>query len=350
MDTRELISQRGTRATGPGLLIRPYAGPIDHAAMAAIGTAALRASGRVETARPAQFDNDYANLVNCDPYRHALLIEVDGEPQAYGRAWWSDRTSGERAFEAIQRVRPDGPAEAVGRALLVALEGLTEAMVREVGRAGRPTMAVRYALGREVASQAFLGSVGYRLVRRSFELVRGGFDDIPELPLPDGFEVRSVDPADAATIRRVFEFDAEVFRDHWGEGSELGSEASFRAFIGDPSFDPRLWQIAWDGDRIAGHILNFLDEPEADGTLRGWTESIAVGRPYRRRGLASALLARSLRTVRDAGATEAALGVDAQNENRALDLYQRLGFRIVAEDLEYHRPIARDDDPTESRS
>ncbi len=350
MDTRELTSQRGTGAAEPRLRIRPYAGPIDHAAMAAIGTAALRAGGRVEAARPAQFDNDYANLVNCDPYRHALLIEVDGEPWAYGRAWWSDRTSGERSFEAIQRVRPDGPAEAVGTALLVALEGLTEAMVRAVGRGDRPAVAVRYALGREVASQAFLVSIGYRPVRRSFELVRRGFDGIPELPLPDGLEIRPVDPADAATIRRVFEFGAEVFRDHWGEGAELGSEASFRAFIGDPSFDPRLWQIAWDGPRIAGHILNFLDEPEADGTVRGWTESIAVGRPYRRRGLASALLARSLRTVRDAGATEAALGVDAQNENRALDLYQRLGFRVVAEDLEYHRAIARDDDPTESRS
>ncbi len=51
------------------------------------------------------------------------------------------------------------------------------------------------------------------------------------------------------------------------------------------------------------------------------------------------MLAESLRIVRDAGATRAALGVDQQNPNEAQTLYERLGFRVTVEELEYHRPL-----------
>ncbi len=78
---------------------------------------------------------------------------------------------------------------------------------------------------------------------------------------------------------------------------------------------------------------------EADGTRVGWTEPIAVRKPGRRRGLARALLAESLRTVRDAGAARAALSVDQQNPNQALRLYESLGYRLTAEELEYHKAL-----------
>ncbi len=87
-------------------------------------------------------------------------------------------------------------------------------------------------------------------------------------------------------------------------------------------------------------------EPEPDGTAVGWTESIAVRKPYRRRGIASAMLAESLRIVRDAGAARAALGVDQQNPNEAQTLYERLGFRVTLEELEYQRPRATSRGPT----
>ena len=60
---------------------------------------------------------------------------------------------------------------------------------------------------------------------------------------------------------------------------------------------------------------------------------------YRRRGVARALLARSLRTVRDAGAARAALGVDTENVNRALDLYEGLGFRLISDEFVYQGPV-----------
>jgi ribosomal protein S18 acetylase RimI-like enzyme len=60
---------------------------------------------------------------------------------------------------------------------------------------------------------------------------------------------------------------------------------------------------------------------------RGYTEGIFTLREWRGRGIASALIARNLRLLRDRGMTEAALSVDTENPSGALGLYERHGFR-----------------------
>jgi ribosomal protein S18 acetylase RimI-like enzyme len=77
------------------------------------------------------------------------------------------------------------------------------------------------------------------------------------------------------------------------------------------------------------------------GVRRGWLEHISVRAPWRRRGLARAMTAESLRRLRDAGMTEAMLGVDADNPTGALGLYQRLGFEVDARSTAYRRPLTR---------
>jgi ribosomal protein S18 acetylase RimI-like enzyme len=208
--------------------------------------------------------------------------------------------------------------------------------------AGREAYLSRYARGSETAAIARLERGGYRVARRWAEMSRPDFAAIPALAPPDGIELTRIDPAlasDEAMLRRVFEVGVEVFADHYGEATP--TEADWRKFVESPQTQPALWCIATDvtSGEIAGHILNYLGEPEPDGAIVGWTESIAVRAPYRRRGLASAMLAESLRIVRDAGASRAALGVDQQNPNQAMTLYERLGFRVKLEDLEFHRPI-----------
>ena len=61
---------------------------------------------------------------------------------------------------------------------------------------------------------------------------------------------------------------------------------------------------------------------------RGWLQSVFTRRPWRRRGLATALIARSLVVLRERGQTSAALGVDADNPSGALGLYEGLGFAV----------------------
>ena len=133
----------------------------------------------------------------------------------------------------------------------------------------------------------------------------------------------------------------EAFRDHWGFVPP--EETNYQEWISSPVFDPQLWMVGWDAatGQIAGSIQNFVNraENEARGRQRGYTEGIFVRRPWRKRGLARALLTRSLQMWKDLGYTEAALGVDAQNTSGALNLYQSVGFRVYRRETTYRKEL-----------
>ncbi len=86
-------------------------------------------------------------------------------------------------------------------------------------------------------------------------------------------------------------------------------------------------------------MLPIIDaaENERFGRRRGWIDSVSVRRPWRRRGVARALLVRGLATLRDRGLDEAVLGVDADNPTGALGLYESVGFALHRRSAVYRK-------------
>jgi ribosomal protein S18 acetylase RimI-like enzyme len=195
-----------------------------------------------------------------------------------------------------------------------------------------------YALEIEPGATALYADQGYVPIRFGFEMRRSITGALPDHPLPAGLELRPVTPDHH---RAIFDADDEAFRDHWGH-RDL-DEGDFRARFEHPETDTSLWCVAWDGDRVAGSVLNyvFADENEQLGIRRGWLEHVSVRRPWRGRGLAKALCAASFRVLRERGMDEAWLGVDAANPTGALGLYERLGFGVVRKWFAYGRPEDR---------
>ena len=70
---------------------------------------------------------------------------------------------------------------------------------------------------------------------------------------------------------------------------------------------------------------------------RGYTEFISVRRPWRRIGLARALIVRSLQAQKDAGMTESALWVDSENLSGANMVYEACGFVVHKRATVYHK-------------
>ncbi|HEX5589003.1 MAG TPA: GNAT family N-acetyltransferase, partial [Candidatus Limnocylindrales bacterium] len=301
-------------------------------------------NGDREVGTVADFDNHYAHLDQAALPHDCAIVELDGLVVAYGRASWAELADGSAQVESILNIRPD----ARGRGVEELLAGHAIRRARELNAdpavtGGRRGNLVVFVSGRDQVQRTVLAGLGFRITGHGAQLIRPDFEAIPDLRLPGDLEVRPIDPADRVMHRRVWEASARAFADSAGE--EKPTEEKYDEFINDPSFAPHLWQVAFDGDRIAGQILNYLGDVEADGTRIGWTEGISVQPEYRRRGLARALLARSLRVVRDAGATCAGLGVDLQNPNQAVELYQSMGYRIVSENFEYTlEPTAMLDD------
>lgn len=249
-------------------------------------------------------------------------VRASRQPQANGEVW----------VEGILNIDPD--VRGLGVEALLVEHALRRAgkIIEEAGR-DATTRLIVYVTGRDEDQRLILETRGLRRVRRSAQLMRTVLDDIPDVPIPTGFEVRPISDHDQVMHRRVFDADAHAFADSYGQQAK--SEAEFDEFIHMPTFDPTLWRVAFRGDDIAGQVLSYMGERAPDGSRSGWIALVAVQPEYRRLGLARALLAASLRAVRDNGATSAALGVDTQNPNQALTLYESLGFRIVSETYEY---------------
>ena len=169
-------------------------------------------------------------------------------------------------------------------------------------------------------------------------MVRPINDPLPEAPMPPGLEVR---PSTAEHARLVWDALQEAFSESWG--FVRGTEDSFHRWISSPGFDPSIWKVAWDGEEVAGMVLNFVDSdnPIVAGRKRGWTDPICVRKPWRRLGLARSLLVQSIRMFRELGFDETALGVDTQNPNHALNLYEGVGYKMIRKGTTYRKKLER---------
>ena len=313
-------------------VLRAYRGPEDHPDMSRVAAAARTHDGEHDAGTVADIDNHYAHLDQAALPRDCTLAVLDGRVVAYGRASLGPLAAGGHRVSSIAFVDPDARGRGVEE-LLVRHAVRRAAEIIESDPDGASMRVVLYVNGAHGELVRIAEDRGFQRVRRFAQLIRPNVEDIPEIRLPAGFEVRPISLDDRAMHRRIFDAGARAFADSYGE--EAASDEGFDEFIHMSSFEPALWRVAFDGERIAGQILSFRGEPEADGSFIGWTEAISVQAEYRRRGLARALLAASLRAVRDVGATSAGLGVDTQNPNRALTLYESLGYRIVSETFDY---------------
>jgi mycothiol synthase len=321
----------------PGLLLRPVRWPEEAHLMTDVNNASRLAGGSLFVITVEMIRSFYDHLVNSDLAIDLRLAEVDGRPVGYVRVEWTDENRGDRVHSAALFVTPDAPAGTFAALLdwgLFRHLGIAEAQ----GTIERPRTAGITTMLETREARATLDARGFVPVRYSFEMLRPSLDDIPDRALPAGIEVR---PADASQLRRIWEAEVEAFAAHWGAGADDGSEERWQELLADPLQDLALWQVAWEGDQIAGMVRPFInaDENARLGVSRGWCENISTRAPWRGRGVASALISRALHALRDRGMNQAALGVDAQNETGALRLYRRMGFIEVARETEWRRPL-----------
>ena len=83
--------------------------------------------------------------------------------------------------------------------------------------------------------------------------------------------------------------------------------------------------VAIDGDDIAGICLTNVGSTEAPDLLH--VRIVGVRRPWRRRGLATALLQHAFNVAYGAGQGGVMLGVDSNNISGATRLYTRAGMK-----------------------
>jgi ribosomal protein S18 acetylase RimI-like enzyme len=162
----------------------------------------------------------------------------------------------------------------------------------------------------------------------------------PVSTLPEG--IRIITFAEMPDGLAVYRVDVEAFADHFGHvpQEEESGYKRFRHFtIEDDEFDPTLWFLAMDGDEIAGISLCWHKDNE-DPDM-GWVSTLGVRRPWRRQGLALALLYHSFGEFYRRGKPRAGLGVDAASLTGATRLYEKAGMH-VSRQFDAYEKVLRD--------
>lgn len=323
----------------PELSFRYYQGKSDHPVLIDLYNAINEHANIDERETQKNFDAIYANLRNCKPQEDMILAEVGGKLAASGRVSWSEEMEGDYIYSTRNDTHPDW----LNSSLQDAIQTWTEGRGREIS-AGHPVEADKYfeswVSETQTAKIAMLRRFGFFEERYFFEMFRRLSDFVPAAKLPDGLEVRPVTPDH---YRPIWDALNEAFRDHWGhvEGTEDDFQRWLKRIGEIDGYAPELWKVAWEGDMVAGMVLNgvFEEENQALGIKRGWTDPICVRRHWRKLGLATALIYQSLAMFKEMGMSQGALGVDTINPSGALKLYQNCGYVSHQQWMAFRKPF-----------
>ena len=287
----------------------------DAAAIAGVLNAHGRATGG-STAETAAAIESWFGLESLDPANDMFVALESGTVAGYAdvAAPSAARDGGPGVVYLDVRALPgrDG-----------ALDALLDAVLRRA--------CERAPSGAPVRATASEGDEPYRaaLARRGFQVVRSSFtmeidlaapSDAPTWP--EGLRSR---PFARGEERAVYDAYVEAFADHWGFVPE--SFADWCTWHLGEKDDRSSWRVADDRGAIAGLCLT--SPTHGDDESLGWANVLAVRRPWRRRGLARALLLESFALLRSLGRARAGLGVDAENTTGALDLYRGVGMHVT---------------------
>ncbi len=264
-----------------------------------------------------------------------VILASDGDtPIGYSRLGWYSSRPQTRLYYQISFMIPEQ------RALWPALIAENERRLRAVA-AGHAPVSEQYfqawASDHQRDWKAALEVSGYQAVRR-FNNMLYHLGAAPDKSMPAGLEVRPVLPEH---MRSIWEAQREMNAGLFENVAEDWLDEKYPAWLANPEHNPRFWQVAWAGDQVAGMVLAHMDEKgnEEQHGKHGYTEHIYVRPQWRGRGLASALIARSLQVLKAQGASEAELGVDAENESAAFRLYERLGYKTFSVDTWYRKGV-----------
>lgn len=319
----------------PGLTLRNWRGDSDYEHLAHIYAADKQSQGMEEASTVSEIKAQFESLPSMDMATGAFLLEHDGEVIAYQNLRSYPEAGGAYCYNHHGYVMPAWKGRGIGRALIQhGEEFLTRCAPNHPADA--PKFFQVYLESAQTGLENLLTMREYTPVRYFYTMVRPNLDDIPEAPLPAGIQVRPVTPEQ---YHQIWQADVDAFKEHWGETDH--DEADYQRWLKRPLFQPELWQVAWDGDRIAGLVTNEISESQnaTFNRRRGATDDIATLKEYRGRGLAKALIARGLRQFKALGMTDATLDVDTENASGALQLYFKMGYQPTKTTTAFRKPL-----------
>lgn len=317
------------------MTMRPFAGATDVQAIVDLFNAieAVDQVGFGTSVAELQIDLDNPML---DPAHNLVLWEDDrGTLVALGALWLHPADVEIEAFFWM-RIHPDA------RGMELECDVIDWGAKRLSEIASARGLPAHLRLGTRDDNAYQIGTLernGFQFDRCFFDMARSLDQPIDAMPLPEGFTIRPLDGENE--LAAWVEMFNQTFIDHWNHHDMTIERRQhwMKSLDYRPEID--LVAAAPDGTLVAFSYCSIESaNNQRMGVRDGWVADLGTRRGYRKRGLARALLIASLHRLKDAGMDTAKLGVDTQNPNGALHLYESVGFQKTETWLSYVKNVA----------
>ena len=318
-----------------GLHFRKFQGDADFPDMLRIIQAASDADQEERSVTLEDLQHDYQHLTDSDPYQDMIFAVIKGDPIAYSRVEsWQEEDPNDRIYAHFVNILPEWRGQGIEVAMILWCEARLHTIADEQPQDSERFFQT-YSNEFKPRFNQILENLDYTAERYFIEMSRP-LDVIPTAEMPEGIDVRPVKEGDE---RKIWNVANEAFRDHWGYAEP--KDEHYISYQGSKYFQPKLWQVAWDGDEVVGSVMNYIDNDynQKFNRKRGWTENISTRREWRHRGIAKALIVRSMHMHKEKGMIEVGLGVDTNNLTGALRLYESLGYEKDKTFITYRKPL-----------
>lgn len=310
----------------------------DAAAFVAFATACNEEDGTDQ-----RMDEEDYLLMCAHPFRQPDLDDFvgyfDGERLAAGGFVVRDSAAGEAHWmHTGGGVHPEYRGRGMGTDLLRWQTGLAPVIHARHFPEARLELSVSATAGNTGALELFANE-GFAPERFFFDMQRPEGLPLDERPIPEGLAIETLVEETRGPLRLV---QNEVFLDHW-HGSPFDEE-EWDQWLGQGKMLPDLSFLLRDvaSGAVAGYLVSSFPAAQfAESGVRDiHFNLIGTTRPYRGRGVASALIAHAVRESRKQGYQTASLGVDAENPTGALGVYERNGFTCKEKFVVYSKVLA----------
>jgi mycothiol synthase len=178
---------------------------------------------------------------------------------------------------------------------------------------------------------------GFVSDRYFFTMQRSLTEIIPQPQFPSGFTLRQVKPEDAEALTELFN---QSFVDHWNHHDSTVEYVKYEMAQQNYRAELDLIATAADGT-FAAFCYSVINREEniRKGRQEGYIAILGTRRGFRRIGLGRAMLLSGLHRLKGFGMDTASLGVDADNPNGALRLYESVGFSKLFTWIAYGKDV-----------